>query len=63
MNKTLLIFKHELAQTLRRKSFIIMTIAFPLITLLAILAFQTIGGLTGPPEPGKIISIGYFSAI
>jgi len=59
MNKTLLILRHEFAQTIRRKSFILMTVAFPLIALLAILAFQTIGGLTGPSEPGKIIEIGY----
>ena len=44
MNKTILILKHEFSQSIRRKSFIIMTLAFPLIALLAILAFQIIGG-------------------
>jgi len=44
MNKATLILKHEFAQTLRKKSYIIMTLAFPLIALLAILAFQIIGG-------------------
>ena len=58
MNKTLLILRHELAQTLRRKSFILMTIAFPLIGLLAILGFQFIQGTGEPPEV-KIIDIGY----
>lgn len=59
MNKTILILKHEFAQTLRRKSYIIMTLAFPLIALLAILAFQIIGGADGPSEPGEIITVGY----
>ena len=59
MNKTTLILKHEFAQTLRRKSYIIMTLAFPLIALLAILAFQIIGGAGGPSEPGERISMGY----
>jgi ABC-2 type transport system permease protein len=59
MNKTILILKHELAQTLKRKSYIIMTLAFPLIALLAILAFQFIGGAGGPSEPGEIITVGY----
>ena len=59
MNKTILILKHEFAQTLRRKSYIIMTLAFPLIALLAILAFQIIGGAGGPTEPGESISVGY----
>ncbi|MFC1865683.1 ABC transporter permease [Chloroflexota bacterium] len=59
MNKTFLILKHEFSQTLRRKSFIIMTLAFPLITLLAIMAFQTIEGLSGPPQPGATINVGY----
>ena len=59
MNKTILILKHEFAQTLRRKSYIIMTLAFPLIALLAILVFQIIGGAGGPTEPGESISVGY----
>ena len=59
MNKTFLILKHEFSQTLRRKSFIIMTLAFPLISLLAIMAFQAIEGLSGPPQPGATINIGY----
>ena len=59
MNKTTLILKHEFAQTLRRKSYIIMTLAFPLIALLAILAFQIIGGAGDPSEPGERISMGY----
>jgi ABC-2 type transport system permease protein len=36
-----------------------MTLAFPLIALLAILAFQFIEGAGGPTEPGEIITLGY----
>jgi len=59
MNKTLLILKHEFTQTLKRKSFIIMTLAFPLLALLAIVGYQIVQGLGGPPTPGEIITVGY----
>ena len=58
MNKTLLILKHEFRQTLRRKSFLIMTIAFPLIGALAIFGFQFMQGTGGEP-PVETVEIGY----
>jgi len=58
MNKTLLILKHELRQTLRRKSFILMTLAFPLIGILAIFGFQFIQGMGGEPTV-ETVEIGY----
>jgi len=45
MNKTLLLIKHEFLGTVRRKAFIILTIAFPLIALLGILAGQVLPGM------------------
>jgi ABC-2 type transport system permease protein len=45
MNKTFLLIKHEFLNTVRRKAFIILTIAFPLIALLAILAGQVLPGM------------------
>ena len=59
MNKTLLILKHEFTHTLKRKSFIIMTLAFPLIALLAIGGYQIVQGLGGPPAPGEVVTVGY----
>ena len=59
MNKIILILKHEFAQSLRRKSYIIMTLAFPLLALAAIGVSQIIGGIGGPSEPDKIITVGY----
>jgi len=58
MNKTLIILKHELRQTLRRRSFILMTLAFPLLAMLAIVGFQTIQGIGGE-APVEVIEIGY----
>ena len=63
MNKTLLIFKHEFKQTLRRKSFIIMTIAFPLIALLVIFGYQIVQGVGGPSAPSETINVGYVDEV
>ncbi|MFC1875160.1 ABC transporter permease [Chloroflexota bacterium] len=59
MNKTLIILKHEFRQTLRRRSFIIITVAFPLLTLLAIVGYQAIQGLWQPSAPVEITTVGY----
>jgi ABC-2 type transport system permease protein len=63
MNKTLLILKHEFRQTLKRKSFIIMTIAFPLLALLAIVGYQAVQGIGGPPTPSEVITVGYVDEV
>ena len=42
MNKTSLVFRHEFLHTIKRKGFIIMTLAVPVLALLAIGAFQLI---------------------
>jgi len=57
MNKTTLIAKHEFIITVRRKAFIIFTLAFPVLALLAMLASQVISGLEKPPV--EIENIGY----
>ncbi len=63
MNKTVLILRHEFAQTVRRTSFIIMTLAFPLLALIAIGAFHIVQGIAAPPSTGEIISIGYVDKV
>lgn len=55
MNKTWLILRYELMQTLRRRSFIIMTMAFPLIALIAIGGYQAFQGIESPPEEALVI--------
>ncbi len=62
MNKTLIILKHEFSKTLKRRSFIIMTVAFPLIALLAIVGFQVIQDMGGPPV-AEVIEIGYVDQV
>jgi len=57
MNKTLLVIRHEFAQMLKRRAFIILTLAFPLLGLLGIGVFQAIEGAEQPPA--EIVNIGY----
>lgn len=59
MNKTILILKHELGQTIKRKSFIIMTLAFPVLALIVIGVLGLIQKMEKPPAPGEEVTIGY----
>jgi len=59
MNKTILILKHEFRQTVKRKSFIIMTLAFPVLALIAIAVLGLIIGAEKPPTPTEEVTIGY----
>jgi len=59
VNKTILILKHEFRQTIKRKGFIIMTLAFPLLALIAIGLFGLIQRMEKPPAPGEEVTIGY----
>ncbi len=63
MNKTILILKHEFGQTIKRKGFIIMTLAFPLIALLAIGIYQIVPGIDTPPAPDEEVTIGYVDEV
>lgn len=57
MNKMLTILKHEFRQTIKRKSFLIMTASVPLIALIGMLGYPFIMGLF--PEPEMPEKIGY----
>src|SRR5450759_627223 len=57
MNKTLLIFRHEFLSTIKRTGFIILTLALPVLSLLAIGVFHIISGVTPPPT--EVNKIGY----
>ena len=61
MNKTFLLIKHEFLNTVRRKAFIILTLAFPLIALLGIVAGQVIPKMITPTA--AIEKIGYIDKI
>jgi ABC-2 type transport system permease protein len=57
MNKTVLIFRHELVYTIKRTGFIILTLALPVLALLGIGVFHIIAGTARPPA--EVAKIGY----
>jgi len=57
MNKTLLIFRHEFRNTIKRTGFIILTLAPPLLALLGIGVYHIVSGITKPPA--EVTEIGY----
>ncbi len=63
MNKTVLILKHEFWQTIKRKGFVIMTLAFPMIALLAIGIYQIVQGIDTPPAHADAVIIGYVDEV
>ena len=63
MNKTVLILKHEFWQTIKRKGFVIMTLAFPLIVLLIIGIYQIVQSIDTPPALDEEVAIGYIDEV
>ena len=61
MNKTLILIKHEFLTTVRRKAFIILTLAFPVVALLGLLAAQVIPGMITPTT--TVEKIGYVDKV
>lgn len=62
MNKTWLIFKHEFLHSIKRASFIIMTLIVPVLGLLGIGAAELAATLSRPSEP-VIKAIGYVDEV
>ncbi|HEY54827.1 MAG TPA: ABC transporter permease [Dehalococcoidia bacterium] len=58
MNKTLLIFRHEFLNTIKKKGFIIMTLIVPVLALIGIGVFHLVLTVSGPPVV-EITTIGY----
>ena len=64
MNKTLLVIKHEVRQALRRKSYIIMTIIFPILALVGIAGYGLIQSLAqGLVTSAEVIKVGYVDKV
>jgi ABC-2 type transport system permease protein len=63
MNKTAIIFKNELLTTLKRKGFIITTLALPALGILAILIFQLISSFMKPPVQTAVTRVGYVDQV
>jgi ABC-2 type transport system permease protein len=62
MNKTLTILKHEFLVNVKRRSFILITLAFPLIGFLAISGYAIFQDEDGP-SPEDVLDIGYIDNI
>jgi ABC-2 type transport system permease protein len=61
MNKTLLIFRHEFLKTIKRTGFIILTLALPVLALLAIGIFHVASGVVKPPA--EVTRIGFVDEV
>ena len=57
MSKTLLIFRHEFRQTIKRAGFIALTLVPPLLALLGIGVYHIVSGIAEPPS--EVTRIGY----
>jgi ABC-2 type transport system permease protein len=58
MRKTLTVLRHEFTQTVKRRAFIIMTLAIPLLLVLGYGIYQGVQHLSQPGEPEEL-KIGY----
>jgi ABC-2 type transport system permease protein len=63
MNKTILILKHEFLHMVRTKSFVIMTLALPVLVIISIAILSFIQGMEKPLVPGDVISVGYIDEV
>jgi ABC-2 type transport system permease protein len=62
LNKIKIIFKDELKTTLRRKGFIITTLALPVLGILAILISQLVANIAKPTEV-EVTKVGYVDRV
>ena len=65
MNKTVIILRHELSKTVRKKAYIAMTLALPVLALIGMLLFQILQGIDfegqGPRKAGYVDQSGLFT--
>ncbi len=59
MNKTVLVMKHEFIHRVKSKGFIIISLLFPVIALVALGAYQLIQGIGTKDTPTEAVTIGY----
>ncbi|MGD8814994.1 MAG: ABC transporter permease [Anaerolineales bacterium] len=62
MNKTYLIFKHELLQAIKKVGFIVMTLIIPVLALLAIGVFELVTSLI-EPSAQEVTIVGYVDEV
>lgn len=61
MNRTALILRHEFLHTIKKKGFIILTLAVPVLVLLGIGIFQLASNMVAPAD--DVLRIGYVDSI
>lgn len=59
MNKTVLVIKHEFINMVKTKGFIIITLLFPVLALLALGGYQLVQRIGTQDTPAEIVTIGY----
>jgi len=59
MSKTVQVLKHEFAHMVRSKGFIIITLLFPVLALVALGAYQLIQGIGTKDTPTEVVTVGY----
>jgi ABC-2 type transport system permease protein len=63
MNKTFRVMKHEFIKLVKSKGYIIITLLFPLLSLLALGGYQLLQGAEKEDTADKVINIGYVDEI
>ena len=63
MNKTLLIFKHEFLNTIKRASFVAISLVVPVLTLLIIGIVSIVSSISSPTEPKEYKIVGYVDEV
>jgi ABC-2 type transport system permease protein len=63
MDKTLRVIKHEFMGLVRQKSYIIMTLIFPVLSFAVVGGYQVIQDITAPKEEEEIPTIGYVDEV
>jgi len=63
LSKTLLVMRHEFVQMVRKASFIVFTVAFPLVGFAAIGIYLLAQGAGGGADPADIPAIGYVDEV
>jgi len=59
MNKTVLVLKHEFIHMVKSKGFIIITLLFPILCLVALGGYQLIQRIGAEDTPTEVVTIGY----
>lgn len=63
MNKTWIIARHEFSTTVRRLSYVLLTVSFPLLALIGLFVYQGYTLLGQEDVPSEVLKIGYVDQV